>query len=197
MSTRCNIIVKDSVDQLWFYRHCDGYPSSVIPSLRKFMLWLNRGQIRNNVSQAAGWLIVLGHEEYLQEKLCTRLPGEKGSLSGWKVGAYEPTTSQHCDISYLYTIDLVNPKFILCKNIDTGKVKKYKSVLQKYLRRRETFNCGDDVLVSLKCGVDEFMAIVVATRFDSVLKKQIITVEDQEGDCFVCEPSELKHDTCR
>jgi hypothetical protein len=132
MSTRCNIIIKDRFDRLWFYRHSDGYPSSVIPSLRKFMLWLNRNQIRPNVSQAAGWLIVLGHEEYLEDGLVSHLPGEKGPLFGWKVGAYEPTTSQYGDIEYLYTIDLANPKFILCKNISTGKVKEYVSVLQKY-----------------------------------------------------------------
>src|SRR5512136_2844499 len=61
MSTRCNIIMKDEDHTLWFYRHSDGYPTSVIPDLRKFMGWVKDGKIRDNVQQAAGWLIVMGH----------------------------------------------------------------------------------------------------------------------------------------
>ena len=41
MSTRCNIVVKDNPfgkdRELWFYRHSDGYPSSVLPSLEPLM----------------------------------------------------------------------------------------------------------------------------------------------------------------
>ena len=33
MSTRCNIIVKDEYNSIQLYRHCDGYPSGVIPDL--------------------------------------------------------------------------------------------------------------------------------------------------------------------
>ena len=33
MSTRANIILKDSYDKLYFYRHCDGYPEGVAPTL--------------------------------------------------------------------------------------------------------------------------------------------------------------------
>ena len=83
MSTRANIIIKDEYDKLWFYRHHDGYPSVTLPSLNKFLSWIKEGKIRNNVNQAAGWLILLGAEEY----------GNKGSFdenSDWKVGAYEP-----------------------------------------------------------------------------------------------------------
>ena len=98
MSTRCNVVVKskefDVDKELWFYRHSDGYPSSVLPSLEPLMDKLREGSVRNNIGQFAGWLIVLGHEEY----------GSKQDY--WKVGAYEPTTGQHGDIEYLYTIDL-------------------------------------------------------------------------------------------
>ena len=94
MSTRCNVVVKYGQDELYFYRHSDGYPSSVLPSLEPLMDELRKGGLRNNISQFAGWIIVLGHEEYGSKK------------DGWKVGAYEPTTGQHGDIEYLYTIDL-------------------------------------------------------------------------------------------
>ncbi len=95
MSTRCNVVIKDKHDKLIFYRHSDGYPEVTGESLKVFLEWVTSGKIRDNVSQAAGWLIILGHEEY-----------KKDGLTGWKVGAYEPTTEIHGDIEYLYEIDL-------------------------------------------------------------------------------------------
>lgn len=98
MSTRCNIVVKDNPfgkdRELWFYRHSDGYPSSVLPSLEPLMDKLRKGEVRDNISQFAGWIIVLGHEEYAHYQ------------NDWKVGAYEPTFGLHGDVEYLYTIDL-------------------------------------------------------------------------------------------
>ena len=55
---------------------------------------LREGSVRNHLGQFAGWIIVLGHEEY----------GSK--QDNWKVGAYEPTIGIHGDIEYLYTINL-------------------------------------------------------------------------------------------
>ncbi len=101
MSTRANVLIKDDHDELWFYRHSDGYPECTKTSLEVFMGWLKDGRIRNNVGQAAGWLILLGADEYQQGNV----PLKEG-YSGWKCGAYEPTTGQHGDIEYLYTIDL-------------------------------------------------------------------------------------------
>lgn len=100
MSTRANIIIKDKWDELWFYRHSDGYPEGTLPTLNKFLKMVTEGKIRDNLTQAAGWLIVIGHEEYAKSR--EKYP----SLSGWKVGAYEPTTAQHGDIEFLYTVDL-------------------------------------------------------------------------------------------
>jgi len=71
-----------------------------MPTLSEFMKRVVSGEIRDNVSQAAGWLIIIGHEEYSESR--EKYP----SVSGWKVGSYEPTTEQHGDIEYLYTVDL-------------------------------------------------------------------------------------------
>ncbi|MGD0340339.1 MAG: hypothetical protein ABSA76_01340 [Bacteroidales bacterium] len=121
MSTRANVILKDESSKLIFYKHSDGYPEGVLPVLNKFMDWLNAGKIRNNVSQSAGWLIILGAMEYntipkfKAEKPEGVYPGSTltfGNLDtfedpkDWKVGAYEPTTCIHGDIEFLYTIDL-------------------------------------------------------------------------------------------
>ncbi len=91
MSTRANIIIKDNYSKLFFYRHSDGYPEGTLPSLNVFLDRVKQGKIRDNVSQAAGWLIAIGMEE---------------QYYSWKVGSYEPTTGIHGDIEYLYIIDL-------------------------------------------------------------------------------------------
>ena len=102
MSTRCNIKIIDSLGkELWFYRHSDGYPEGVLPTLNKFLDLVKSGKIRNNVSQASGWLILIGAQEY--ERSLEKLESGEGD---WKVGAYEPTTGEHGDISYLYVVDL-------------------------------------------------------------------------------------------
>ncbi len=121
MSTRANIILKEGNEQLWFYRHSDGYPDGTLPTLNIFMDWLKTGKIRNNLSQGAGWLIALGAMEYNTLPSFKTQPDRdfggraiKGSTDiesiespkDWKVGAYEPTTGEHGDIEWLYTIDL-------------------------------------------------------------------------------------------
>jgi len=117
MSTRCNVRIKDNYETLWFYRHSDGYPSVTVPSLWKILTWLHEARIRNNPEQAAGWLILIGADEYRDcgkfEKNGNRLPkenvlepGSPDEISGWKCGAYEPCTGVHGDIEYLYEIDL-------------------------------------------------------------------------------------------
>lgn len=133
MSTRANIIIKESysytakngrkvtkTDQLFFYRHSDGYPEGALPTLNLFMEWLKKGIIRNNISQGSGWLILLGAMEYnsipIFEVGEPSFPGAKAygkfetiqDPEDWKCGAYEPTTGIHGDIQFLYVIDLTD-----------------------------------------------------------------------------------------
>jgi hypothetical protein len=112
MSTRANILIKDDHGQLWFYRHSDGYPSGTLPTLSEFCLWVERKLIRDNVGQASGWLIMLGAKEYgdYHEGADIHSPEGKNTFMGWKVGAYEPTTCEHADIEFLYTVDLSKRK---------------------------------------------------------------------------------------
>ncbi len=122
MSTRTNIILKEGNEQLFFYRHSDGYPEGVAPTLNKFIELLRTNKIRNNLSQSAGWLIILGAAEYntnkdyrnkdygkpLNTPIRDFLPNGENNGMDWKVGAYEPTTGIHGDIEFLYEIDLDN-----------------------------------------------------------------------------------------
>lgn len=112
MSTRAQVIVKDAYgDEVWFYRHSDGYPDGVKESLTKFLDYVKSGAIRDNTDQAAGWLVIIGHKEYLDNKYHFDEPQSGNNCYGWKVGAYEPCApKQHCDIEYLYTIDLQDKK---------------------------------------------------------------------------------------
>jgi len=119
MSTRAQIIITDGQDELWFYRHSDGYPEGTMPTLEKFLSWVKEGRIRDNVEQAAGWLILIGAKEYSHEykldvngklgRVDKENLFEPGSdpMMGWKCGAYEPCCPVvHGDIEYLYTVDL-------------------------------------------------------------------------------------------
>ena len=111
MSTRANIIVKDEYNELWFYRHSDGYPEGAMPLLEKFMEAVKNGTIRDNTTQAAGWLILLGAKEYGVKADFTRSRYDWETKKDirekdWKVGAIEPTTGRHGDIEFLYTLDL-------------------------------------------------------------------------------------------
>lgn len=120
MSTRAQIKIIDEYGQeLWFYRHSDGYPEGTMPTLQKFIDWVRAGKIRDNVEQAAGWLILIGAEEYnktmvvvngsYERVLKTTLTSPSDdNLSGWKCGAYEPCACRdyHGDIEYFYTVSL-------------------------------------------------------------------------------------------
>ena len=94
-----------------------------MPTLEKFTALIEKGKIRNNLSQAAGWLIILGAEEYKKwqipgynyldttddekekvfEEWANKIAAEPRD---WKVGSIEPTTEIHGDIEYLYTVDV-------------------------------------------------------------------------------------------
>lgn len=127
MSTRANIVIKEGNQKLFFYRHSDGYPEGTMPTLNIFMDWLKSGKIRNNISQSAGWLVILGAMEYghIPEYKCevkevfrgyTKRDTDLSSIQAppdWKCGAYEPTSGIHGDIEYLYVIDL-NKKEVKC-----------------------------------------------------------------------------------
>lgn len=108
MGTRASIILKDEHTTLFFYRHSDGYPECTGESLKDFVAMYKFGNMRNNVQQSAGWLVLKGHFEYLEGKPATEYaqPAEKGDYSAWKVGAYEPTDQIHSDVEYIYIIDL-------------------------------------------------------------------------------------------
>ena len=107
MGTRCNIRITDERDELWFYRHYDGYPDMIIPDLAPLMEALQNGHVRDNVGQFSGWLIVIGNKDMWSNRSLPTGRMREGGYSAWKCGNYEPTTGRHGDIDFLYHIDLV------------------------------------------------------------------------------------------
>ena len=122
MSTRANVVLRenwgDGKAEIWLYHHGDGYPEGMMPMLQYFINYMRRGEIRNNVEQSAGWLVLWGAKEQAsyvggydrkKGKLLVRKnlfePGSKSNGYGWKATAYEPSFGRHGDIEYLYVID--------------------------------------------------------------------------------------------
>jgi hypothetical protein len=119
MSTRAQVKIVDEYGaELWFYRHSDGYPEGTMPTLEKFLGWVKEGKIRNNTEQAAGWLILIGAQEYdtyttfengkLEKRTKETLTEPFDGHNSWKCGAFEPCACRelHDDVEWLYTIDL-------------------------------------------------------------------------------------------
>jgi len=137
MSTRANIKVKDKRDQQLFYRHSDGYPESTLPTLKKFMRWVDKGKIRNNVAQASGWLISIGAGEYDKGFK----PDENDDVMSWKVGAYEPATCIHGDIEYLYELNLDRMSIDIFETDFEGNRTKKDTIYNFGTEGKESYTC--------------------------------------------------------
>lgn len=142
MSTRCNVVLRQDWEfthsvtgettkgthSLIFYRHSDGYPDGVKESLDRFCKLIESGIARPNVGQAAGWLILIGHEEQRKsyERIARRNPELKNVGAGmdWKVGEYEPSDSFAGDMAHLYEVDVVNATWHEVSN-RTGYVRRH------------------------------------------------------------------------
>lgn len=130
MSTRANVLLVDAHTNpnnppLVFYRHSDGYPEGVEPTLKKFCEWIKSEKIRNNLMQAAGWLVILGLKEHAEQ--ATLHPGiyvgsynslttvedlEPGGESlGWKVGYYEPVVGVTDWAEFVYVVDVTKGEY--------------------------------------------------------------------------------------
>lgn len=163
INTYRDINGKENRDEIWFYRHSDGYPSSVLPDLRKFLGWVRDGRIRDNVEQASGWLMLIGMQDpYLIENgdarelnnnrhrhLNTHEPPitiEAGFLS-WKIGQYEPSVPEkHGDIEWFYIVNLTTKQILiadpdeLCVYVDNDAVppEKTEGYIQQKHNHRQT-----------------------------------------------------------
>ena len=134
MSTRAKVVIKDDHSEQYFYRHSDGYPDGALPTLKKFMNYIKTGQIRDNTMQSAGWLVLLGAQEYSDywdhkgpmnaEKKSKTKEEILEPIIDWKCGAYEPSTDNVGWCDYVYIIDLVKKELTYIKTSEPEKIKK-------------------------------------------------------------------------
>jgi len=122
MSTRCQIKLKNSEDNIYIYKHCDGYPEGVIPYLKiivdKFMA--NRGYDEcYMLAQIVRYFAVEEHKQGYSPQL--------GHFTGWGLDCCE-----HDDIEYLYEIDKNGDIFI---NNEKLTKKKYDKISNRLLFR--------------------------------------------------------------
>ena len=124
MSTRCHVVVIDDFTDpgkcVMFYRHSDGYREGVEPTLNRFCELVNEGVLRDNAEQSAGWLVLLGAQEYEPYRRMSGLSVSENdgvfqpptleemlkNPATWKVGSYEPCCDWHGDIEYIHVVDL-------------------------------------------------------------------------------------------
>ena len=91
MSTRCNIRVTQSglgdwTNEIQLYRHCDGYPSSILPDLANIFESCGGGYEAGRAGKSAAFIIKYGDDCYEPE-------------NGLRL---------HGDIDYLYLVRCVN-----------------------------------------------------------------------------------------
>lgn len=98
MSTRAQIKIKDY--DVTIYKHSDGYPQGVIPSLRAYLgkFVKNRGNDKEYAIARILMNFALLEKEY-REKMPS--PFNEESFTGWGL-----CTDLHGDIEYLYIVDL-------------------------------------------------------------------------------------------
>ena len=110
MPTRATIIIANEEKQFYFYRHNDGNPTEEIPSLLKFIEWVNDetvGEARwSDPTQVAGWLVVWGRKEFLEAKQFFQRQSKHNVMRGdyWKVGCYQPNNRITPDSLWIYMI---------------------------------------------------------------------------------------------
>ena len=83
MSTRCNVRFKGWKEEVQLYRHCDGYPTSILPDLAEAFHKAGGDWETGRAGKSARYLIK------------------------YSSGCYEPEshTTAHGDIAYLYTVE--------------------------------------------------------------------------------------------
>lgn len=90
MSTRCNILVRDEHQTIQLYRHCDGYPESVIPDLKEVL--------------AYAWELPRFEADDFSAAM-VRAWKREGGGGVYIDGDYVPSDTLHGDIEFLYVID--------------------------------------------------------------------------------------------
>jgi hypothetical protein len=129
MSTRSQIKLKNSSDNIHIYKHWDGYPEDVLPVLVPFVqdFMASRGYDEcYMLAQIVRAFAVADHkynEEQAKKKNPELFSGDDKSpyrFLGWGLDL-----EHHGDIEYLYEIDENGAIFVNGKKLTTAQIRKY------------------------------------------------------------------------
>lgn len=132
MSTRCQIKLRETENNIYIYKHSDGYPEGVIPTLKPFVdrFFKNRGYdpdylLAQIVRQFAAKDYEQGHTARANgDKRGAPRDGETfpyGDYTGWGLDCI-----RHDDIDYLYEIASDGQIYINGKLLTNTQYEKYK-----------------------------------------------------------------------
>ena len=122
MSTRANVrITSEGLggwEEVQLYRHCDGYPTSVLPSLAKAFEWSGGGWEAGRPAKAAAFIIAANYEPAREQNGVRYLP----------YTPYEPDTDLqlHGDIEWLYRVVVITHSRFYTDRGPTWEVEVYK-----------------------------------------------------------------------
>ena len=105
MSTRSNIIVRafGSKEEIQLYRHCDGYPTSVLPSLETAYRLSGGDWQAGRVGKAAAFICTAGYKE---------MEGIDDAVKPYTAYEVDPEIGLHGGVEWVYVITLLNnPKY--------------------------------------------------------------------------------------
>ena len=101
MSTRAQIKCKNSEDNIYIYKHSDGYPKGVLPVLEKFVHDFVKERGDDEPYFLAQLIRHFAIADYKREKNDHSSPYGTSGFLGWGLDCKE-----HGDIEYLYEVDL-------------------------------------------------------------------------------------------
>lgn len=125
MSTRSQIKLKNSTNNIHIYKHSDGYPEGVLPVLVPFVkdFMAERGYEEDYIlAQIVRRFAVVQHYENL--KFREKYPQLKGS-SDYEFLGWGLDCEKHGDIQYLYEIDEKGAIYVNGKKLTKAELAKW------------------------------------------------------------------------
>ncbi len=119
MSTRSQIKFKNSEFNIHVYKHCDGYPEGVLPTLVPFVkeFFADRGDDECYfLAQLVRRFAIEDYKEHKDDEYCN----PEKSFTGWGLDCV-----QHGDIEYLYEIDTDGSIYVNGKKLTKAQLTKW------------------------------------------------------------------------
>ncbi len=122
MSTRSQIKLKETHDDIYIYKHCDGYPEGVLPTLKPFVDKFIKERGYDPEYLLAQIVRCFAVEDYKRAAEDTTGYGRFSEFTGWGLDR-----QRHGDIEYLYEIDSNGDIYVNGELLTDEQYEKYNS----------------------------------------------------------------------